>query len=233
MQRNVLPQICLTLIVACLSISAARGTTDLPPVVVTGTFVGGGTVICRGESCAGVLRALSGFDILTPEDGPLVEVDLPPVPKPQFCAHLKAAKPPNCGTSPPSAPGYDPAWVANGCGDGSLKVQIVSEIAKYTIPNYTGSLDHPLPSVSFFGACTAHDACYGAAQSKPVCDGMFNIHMQGACGLAPGYASQCDSLRSAYRTAVQTFGQSPYNAAQLARSCAAWHHDMETNQCPK
>ncbi len=232
MQRTAAVVASIAIGLSTLAPLPAVAVTDLPPVIVRGTYVGGGNVICRGESCAGVLRALSGMDIpLSPEQGPLIDPE--PVHKPQFCAHVKAAKPPNCGGTPPSVPGYDPGWMANGCGDGSFKVTIASEVAKLVVPNYTGSLDHPLPSVSFFGACTAHDACYGAATSKQVCDSMFDVHMQNACSFAPGYAAQCSSLRSAYRTSVQSFGQPAYNAAQAARSCAAWHHDMEANGCPK
>lgn len=212
--------------------------TTLPPVVVTGTRIGGGTIICRGTACEGVLRALAGPDHYIESELPLqpdqVSIPLDPA---QVCANLEQAQPPNCSlNNPPSMPGYDPNWIANGCGDGTVASEVGEFLAGLVLPDHTGNLNNPLPGISFYGACAAHDKCYGSGgglYSKGMCDGIFNYNMDAACDAgSPTYAPQCADIREAYVDAVETsFGQSAYDAAQSNLACAAWASDMEENEC--
>lgn len=233
----------LNIVVASLTISLAPlklpAQTTLPPIVVTAPRIGGGTIICRGMACAGVLKALAGPDYY-------VELPLQPdtVSKPldpdRVCANLEQAQPPTCNAgNPPSVPGYDPNWIANGCGSGTFTSTFGSLLLSIdpTIPDYTGDLDNPLPNISFYGACTSHDRCYGTQggplHSKASCDALFSFDMSDVCSSSSStYSTQCDNVRTQYVAGVQSFvGDNAYDAAQSELACAAWVSDMEENEC--
>lgn len=216
---------------ACFSTFAATAQTTLPRVIATGTRTDGVDIRCFGGICADTLRSVEMMIMMAGEfeqlDGE-VQVD-----KRQFCANLKTARPPGCSMiAPPSAPGYDPAYVGNGCGDGSFKSYIANELVSHVVWGYSGNLDHPLPGVSFYSACQVHDYCYASGRPRDTCDQGFGASLLRICeGANASHQSSCSTLSSIYRKAVGAFGQGPYNASQADLACAAWAYDMEANEC--
>lgn len=216
---------------ACFSTFAATAQTTLPRVIATGTRTDGVDIRCFGGICADTLRSVETMIMMAGEfeqlDGE-VQVD-----KRQFCANLKTARPPGCSMiAPPSAPGYDPAYVGNGCGDGSFASHIANELVSHVVWGYSGSLDHPLPGVSFYSACQVHDYCYASGTTRSTCDERFGNSLQGVCSAANvSYQNSCNTLSRIYNGAVFLVGQRPYNAAQADLACAAWAYDMEANEC--
>lgn len=224
---------CAVAALACFSSFAATAQTTLPRVTATGTRTDGVEIRCFGVICADTLRSVETMILMEREFAQLedeVRVD-----KQQFCANLKMAQPPGCSmTNPPSAPGYDPGYIGNGCGDGSFASWIANEAVKNGVWGYNGNLDHPLPGVSFYPACQAHDYCYAAGKEKGMCDQAFGSSLQGVCAAAnSSYQPSCGTLSSIYKTAVSTFGQGAYNVSQADLACAAWAYDMEANECDK
>lgn len=227
-ERHAFHLLCL---LALVSGNAASQTT-MPPVEVVGTAPThqGIELRCHSASCMGIIHSLQHMEgmyrEILPDDGIPIDKNL-------FCQNLRQGRPPGCSYSnPPSVPGFDPGWMGNGCGDGSFASAIASELVSKSINGYNGNLDHPLPGVSFFGACQVHDYCYASGSSKHRCDQDFNAHMGNACQSSGSYMSSCHLLAGAYGKAVETFGQSAYNTAQGERACAAWAYDMRANQCP-
>lgn len=194
-------------------------------------YVPGSSIKCEGYICEEVLKTLTGPDLSNPE--PLLGGTDGIVNKDQFCENLKLGKPAGCdANNPPSSPGIDPNWVGNGCGDGTFKMVFAEAALTFSLPAYTGNLDQPLPGVSFFAACQAHDQCYGMAPAKSWCDDYFHNRMYDACAAAnPSYRSGCQGLADLFKHVVVAGGKSAHDAAQQNRMCAAWAKDMEENQC--
>ena len=149
-----------------------------------------------------------------------------------FCAALTSARPSNCSAStPPSTPLFDPNWQGNGCGTDSFLTPLLQSVAGVNVDDYTGDLNNPLPGVSFVGACNTHDRCYGLGGSLASCDTQFANDLQSICNGSGSMQSQCNTLRSRYVWAVGVGGEGAHADAQAEARCAAWHHDMEANEC--
>lgn len=212
--------------------------TTLPTIEVTATAPAqdGGIIKCTGGPCTGALnqQVLQSFlqwqrmyDSIPPDDLAIS--------RDQFCRKLEAAQPPGCSlSSPPSVPGFDPNWMGNGCGSGSLGSAFANAVIESaaSLNGYEGNLDYPLPGIGFFPACQGHDRCYGSGEVKGTCDFAFENSLEGICATSnQTYRSTCDTLTSLYTTAVEDFGSNPYNAAQADLTCASWAHDMKENGC--
>lgn len=224
--------IAIALAATSLIPAISHAATDQPRVVSYGNPIGTYSVTCDGTICEVILDHLSGPDLWNPN--PTVKFPTGnKVDQEQFCRNMEMAKPANCdANNPPSSPGIDPNWIGNGCGDGSFKVAILEKVLELGMANYSGSLDNPLPSISFFGACQSHDQCYGMAPSKAWCDNAFGESLYSACSLGTStYHSQCQALADAYVSAVEVGGMDAHNQAQDDRACAAWAKDMEQNGC--
>lgn len=155
-----------------------------------------------------------------------------------FCTELRQGNPQpgTCSASnPPSSPDFDPSWTGNGCGTGAFVEEIAAEIASLGSPatGFTGSLDSPLPGVSFSGACRSHDHCYSTTtMTREGCDARFRTAVHAACRSSGAqYSSSCFGLAGAFSRAVENFGLAAYNAAQIERFCASWARDMQQNGC--
>ncbi|MBK8283753.1 MAG: hypothetical protein IPK97_02090 [Ahniella sp.] len=210
---------------------------QLPPVVVVGSRVGGGNILCRGDACAGVLADLQqrGQGLyqemyeyqMLPED---VEVD-----PGQMCQELRQAKPAGCSASnPPPSPGIGNNWQPNGCGTGGLAnvfTDVFLEIV--TRPTYSGNQNAPFAGVSFLSACNAHDLCWASANPKAGCDFQFRQDMINACGGASSANNNCLGFAGLYHGAVSNTGasQTAYTNSVNARACALWASDMRENGC--
>lgn len=219
-------------VLACfLSVEAAAQTT-LPRVRATLVTLDGGMITCNGSICVDALRSIETMIMMEGEFAQVEQEDVK-VDKQKFCAYLKMAQPPGCSlTSPPSAPGYDPGFMGNGCGDGSFASWIANEVVSNGVWGYEGNLDHPLPGVSFNAACQVHDYCYAAGGVKDSCDHQFGTALQGVCaGTIETYQTSCYTLSSIYKKSVSLLGSSAYNGAQADLACAAWAYDMEANEC--
>lgn len=208
--------------------------TALPPVVVVGQRTDGGTIICRGYACAGVLGILWAR-------APVLDVASisPEVDGDQFCQYLNASKPSGCSaTNPPPSPGINvpgmPTWQANGCGTGPLAnlfADVLLEIV--TRPTYSGNFQAPYPGVSFSGACNGHDQCWAMGGIKDVCDYGFRQDMINACGGDSAANNVCIGFSGLYHGAVTNTGmaQDAYNKSVSGRACALWASDMRENGC--
>ena len=210
---------------------AGENPTDQPRVVSYGSYTPGYSVTCDGMICEEIMKFLNAPDMSTPY--PVSKTSSGTDDKEKFCRNMELAEPESCDmNNPPSTPAFDPDWVGNGCGDGSFKVAFVDAVLDRSLPNYSGSLDNPLPGISFFGSCQTHDMCYGMSPSKGWCDTNFNTDLKSACQSGNGtYLSQCNSLAEGYTLAVELGGTDAHNAAQNERACAAWVKDMEQNGC--
>lgn len=221
----------LTVLACFLSVEAAAQTT-LPRVKATVVTLDGGMITCHGSICVDALRSIETMILMEREFAQVEEEDAK-VDKQKFCAYLKMAQPPGCSLgSPPSAPGYDPYYVGNGCGDGSFASWIANEVVSNGVWGYEGNLDHPLPGVSFNAACQVHDYCYSAGGVKDNCDQQFGTALQDVCaGSNATYQDSCYTLSSIYGKSVDLLGNGAYNGAQADLACAAWAYDMEVNGC--
>lgn len=225
--------------VTCLfwTTSLLADTYNFPRVRVTAQGIDGVTIICRDTACEGVLRALGGTHYSESSKPYLPDTVTIPLNPDEVCANLKQARPQDCSPSnPPSVPGYNPDWLANGCGDGTFASDFGEFMSGVFLPDHTGDLNNPLPNISFYGACAGHDRCYGTGgpfYSKGMCDHAFSYAMKLACDAGSStYASQCETIRNSYVDAVQTtFGESAYDSAQQQVACASWVSDMEENKC--
>ena len=233
LRRQAASMTAMASIIAATSLvpAAAGEPVPQPRIVTTETYIPGYSVKCTGTICEEIMKYLDGPDMTDPN--PLLGAGDGYVDHDQFCRNMRAARPPGCDAdNPPSSPGYDPNWMGNGCGDGSFKVAFLEAIAGLVVPNYTGNLDHPLPGVSFFGSCQAHDQCYGMAPTKGWCDGNFNDNMKSACSTGnTTHYSQCLATANALTAAVVYGGTDAHTAAQQARQCAAWANDLKENGC--
>lgn len=209
----------------CMDLPAQIPPPTLPPVIVEGHRPLGPTIICRGEGCASILSNLidlqqyfEGTQMGPIEDGPDIA----------FCAQLAQQRPSGCGTTPPSVPGFDINWQPNGCGPGGWSQWVLEEIIDRNYSSYSGNINEPLTGYSFQSACDAHDFCWGSAQNRGSCDTEFLNAMLGVCGVN----SNCETFASLYRAAVgANFGTDIYNNLVSNFQCAAWHQDMQENQC--
>ena len=224
---------------ACFGLYA---TVTFPPIIVTAPRIGGGTVVCRGEACAGVLQSLQetggskGGD-QSDHENPTEDIPVNPA---ALCANLNANKPSNCSLSnPPPSPGItvpgQAAWSANGCGTGGAAEWFHEKILSYGFGDvYSGNLDAPYPGISFLAACNSHDACWGGANDRTWCDIIFEESMESACNSisnTSGWGS-CRGLASAYHAAVSSDpATNNYNETVAERSCALWASDMRENGC--
>ena len=225
---------------ACFGLYA---TVTFPPIIVTAPRIGGGTVVCRGEACAGVLQSLQetggskGGD-QSDHENPTEDIPVNPA---ALCANLNANKPSNCSLSnPPSSPGItvpgQPAWSANGCGTGGIGSWFQDAILEVvTSQSYSGDIHAPYPGVSFRTACDAHDACWASGALRAECDNTFRDSTQAACSIvsSPAGRSTCSGFGSLYHGAVTTTNGShnAYSTSSNNRECALWASDMRENNC--
>lgn len=214
-----------------------------PPVVVTAPRIGGGTVLCYGMDCAGILSQLSW----TPPPLNLNEatlVDDQAVDPEAFCEGLKGQRPEDCsadGSGVPPAPGVNtsmPAFLAlhaNGCGDGSWQFEAANLAARFNVDGYTGNPDEPLPGLQIRDICNVHDACYAGGGDKPTCDANFGSALEERLRTqyVPDSAAYqyARNVMQAYSAAVGLFGTRAYENALNAYKCAVWNANMENNQC--
>jgi len=128
-------------------------TVTLPPVKVTAPTLGGGVMNCYGSACGDAVQEEAAaalalyqliYDTYPDEDLPLD--------KKAVCSRLSGNIPSGCGrwSPPPSVPGFDPAWAANGCGTGGYANLLQHAGLTVATPDYSGDLDAPYPGVSFF-----------------------------------------------------------------------------------
>ncbi len=215
-----------------------------PPVVVTAPRQGGGTVVCYGMDCAGILGQLSWQPPYLPNVDSLPEDT--GVDGEEFCDQLSDQRPDGCeasGANVPWAPGINTspeiyaAMYANGCGDGSLAFHAANLWAGQTIGGYTGNPDEPLPGLVIRDVCNLHDACYAGNGSKPACDAAFGSALEArlASQYVPGSAAYqfASDVVSAYSAAVGLLGTSAFENAASAYRCAVWNANMDANQCAR
>lgn len=229
-------------VLGAISFQAGAQTT-FPPIVVTAPRVGGGTILCQGSACEGIMRDLQASRM---EELMMYEQIFPdilediPIEKSKFCASLKATKPANCNLdSPPPSPGiYVPGqsgFQANGCGTGRL-ANLFADAALYlaTRPTYSGNFQAPYPGVSFQAACNGHDTCWAMGGGKDGCDFAFRQEMINACGGESAANNVCLGFSGIYHGAVTNTGmaQNAYNNSVAGRTCALWASNMRQNGCP-
>ena len=240
---NTSPYASQILTVAALS-AACFGlypTVTFPPIIVTAPRIGGGTVVCRGEACAGVLQSLQetggskGGD-QSDHENPTEDIPVNPA---ALCANLNANKPSNCILSnPPPSPGITvpgrPPYQTNGCGTGKIANLFLDlALTISTKPYYSGDFQSPYPGISFRAACDGHNQCWGSGGDKNVCDFNFRSEMISACGGESASNNNCLGFSGLYHGAVSNTGAalSTYNSVQQDRSCALWASDMRENGC--
>lgn len=205
--------------------TAATAETTLPPTVVRGQSPG--AVLCEGSACEHIINELFGWNEFITEMPPILEPDaFSQAQKDRICRELKQARPPNCSTSiAPSTPRHDSNWQSNGCGDGSWIANLANAVV---------DLNHPVPGVSFYGACMNHDRCYGLAQPQAQCDNTFQQSLNAACGTSIStYQAQCGTWSNVISQAVISGGSQAHQNAVRQLDCASWHKDMEKFTCPK
>lgn len=163
-----------------------------------------------------------------------------PVDKAEFCQRLKDSRPSLlCGIiSPPSVPGYDPAWQPNGCGvPGPVNWMLDQIMNSPLVSNYSNNLDAP-SGVSFLTACNRHDQCWGEGMDRTFCDDRFETEMKNSCDVLtdPNDYGVCRGFASLYHGAVSPTNAPAnltYELADGNHACAAWVHDMQANSCPQ
>lgn len=225
---------------ACFGLYA---TVTFPPIIVTAPRIGGGTVVCRGEACAGVLQSLQetggskGGD-QSDHENPTEDIPVNPA---ALCANLNANKPSNCSLSnPPPSPGItvpgQTPWAPNGCGTGGIGSwfqDAILEIANSQ--SYSGDIHEPYAGVSFRAACDAHDACWASGGGRGQCDLAFWNQTLSACThLSNNNAlNTCTGFANGYHYAVSTTNgsHSAYATSTANRQCALWSSDMRENGC--
>ncbi|MFN3843674.1 MAG: hypothetical protein ACK4RW_10500 [Rehaibacterium terrae] len=210
-------------------VSEAQSVMEPIEVVGTAPATGGLLILCYSPACMGIVtaeQAMARVDAVLEDE---IEID-----EDRFCKNLRRARPRGCSYhSPPSVPRLDPGWVGNGCGDGSWRTRAAEFLLGLIVDGYTGDLNNPLPGVSFFGVCQAHDYCYGIGADRGRCDREFVESLGDTCQRSAGsYLSSCLLLAGAYGSAVVRYGRSAYDAAQSQRACALWALEMRVNQCP-
>lgn len=183
----------------------------------------------NAESLAAQLRFLAEYETYPDE--------LPALDPVKVCRSLRQKKPSGCDYSaPPSAPGFDPSWSANGCGTGPRANWFLDKaLSQSNSSTYSGDLNAPFAGVSFLAACNGHDACWGQGMERSQCDLTFRSQLDSSCsGLSdPNSFNVCVGYAGLYHSAVSTADASheAYAAAVSELSCAAWVHDMKTNGC--
>lgn len=220
---------------------ALQATTTLPPVTATGTRIGGGSIICRGEGCAGVLFMMQNGSAIPPNEVSATPLEDIPVDGNAFCQNLNQNKPSGCSlSSPPASPGItvpgQTAWAPNGCGTGGIGSWFQDAILEVvTSQSYSGDIHAPYPGVSFRAACDAHDACWASGGFRAECDNAFRDSTQAACSIISSSAgrSTCSGFGSLYHGAVTTTNGShnAYATSSNNRQCALWASDMRENNC--
>lgn len=215
----------------------------LPPVIATAPRVGGGTVICRGMGCAGVVEALQQekMDYFMQMQMPILDPEEIEIDQAKVCASLKARRPSNCNlSSPPPSPGINisgqPTWQPNGCGTGGIGSWFQDFILERVAgQSYSGNLDSPYVGVSFKGACDSHDQCWAMGGNRTTCDINFRNSMNSACSQLSDSGAQgnCSGFASLYHGAVSTTDGShgAYATSTANRACAVWANDMRENGC--
>lgn len=215
-------------ILACALTAANSASAQvlMPPVTTHG-------VTCTGMICRDLLNFFVG-QIPEPLPGEAVFEDID---MGQFCAELRQNRPPGpedsvCRASnPPLVPG-SPGFVSNGCGDGSIYSTIAQEVAGLGLDGYLGDLNHPFPGISFGPACTAHDYCYGTANStQGACDYGFGQALDNVCNRALAYTSECQAISARFVSAVALLGRDAFDDSLLAKTCSLWAQDMTENGC--
>jgi len=222
----------LPLGLAALLFTLIVSATTLPGIIVIGQRSDGGNIVCRGKSCADVLRSLQNpvvdqYQAYASEEDHGVDSF-------KFCKALRAAKPANCNaSSPPPSPALSGNWQPTGCGTGRLSRTFLDFALERAASNsYSGEIDAPSPGVSFLAACNSHDLCYATAGGKDSCDLAFRDNMLSACRAA-GNSANCQGWASTYHGAVSTMNaaQSAYKSSSEQRACALWSHDVTENGC--
>ena len=226
---------CVVGIVAAFPSSAGESDPfNWPRILVTARAGDGGMLSCVGSACAGVI---SGMTVRSPYQTELTLEAETGLDRADFCAALKSKQPANCNSSnPPSTPGLDPNWQPNGCGTGGMSNLLLDSGMEVLLSDtYSGNFQAPYPGVSFRSACDAHDACWGVAGSRAVCDTAFHNAMEAACGVVSQAAARttCNGFASAYFSAVAitNIGNSNYQRATENRRCALWAQDVKANGC--
>ncbi len=219
-------------------------------VQVTGSRVGGGTIVCRGSECAEVLFGLQSR-VLELWDGefPLDQADVP-VSKDEFCRSLKSSKPAGCSTASNQAPvpglgissGLYASMFSNGCGTGSTFESLVAVSLETSglVNNFSGDRNAPIasqPTFSFRNDCNAHDACYAGQLGQSQCDSAFASDMLNSCSAAFGAyssdAASCQAFARLYSGLVGSLGHHAYTASEARMACSLWNQNMNANACPK
>lgn len=218
--------------------SAHSQTITLPPVKVTAPRTDGGDFSCLSSACFNAVNqesfATNQEFLETHERYP----DEPPALDPEkICSIMRQNRPANCNLdSPPSVPGFDPSWAANGCGTGPRANWFLDQaLSQSNSSTYSGDINAPFAGVSFLAACNSHDACWGSAMDRANCDVQFRSAMESACSgqSNPQPYNVCMGYAGMYHGAVSTTNGSneAYANAVRENTCAAWAHDMKSNRC--
>jgi len=222
-------------------VTAPLPPTTLPAVQVTATRIGGGSVLCRGDGCAGILVSMqleANLENLT-QDMPLL--DDAPVSGPQFCSSLKAQRPPGCSSiNPPSSPGINvpgrPAYQPNKCGTGRFANWFLDFVLGVTSSqSYSDNLNAPFAGVDFTGACNSHDQCWASGGARATCDIQFRDSMISGCQQLGDFSASatCQGFAGSYHGAVSHTNpsNSAYAVSTQERICVVWANDMRENSC--
>lgn len=140
-----------------------------------------------------------------------------------ICRFVRGAQPSDCDTNtPPKSPEYRPYWQGNGCGDGSFGVKLAEAVVNASTG---GSMDAPIPGISFRSACNTHDYCYGIAGSRGGCDSQFRHDMLAICS---SYGSNsCTHMANIYANIVRDHGQSAHERAANELRCDIWNSYLQ------
>ena len=227
-------------LMALLGASNTIATTDMATIQVVATARDGSAISCTTSGCneAANQESLAEYVRWQLENATAPEEPLS-IDRPKFCQRLKSSRPSGCGSGPPpSVPGYDVAWQANGCGTGGFSNWMASAVLSLiSTEAYSGDFNAPYPGVSFLSACNGHDRCWAGAGDRAQCDTAFVDTMRAACdGIGNANSvSTCRGFAGLYHGAVTTTDAS--NAAYAKSvgqyACAAWTYDMTINGCPK
>lgn len=146
-----------------------------------------GDLLCYGGGCAlalDMMQSQINQELFTP--GFPIE-DEPPISKAQFCANLKAQRPPNCpNLYPQSKPGIPTAgknaYTFNEYAQNRLTMRLGDKFLSYIATNtYPGDLNTPASDVIFFGTCQSHNQCWAAGESRSACNLSFISSITNAC----------------------------------------------------
>lgn len=207
----------------------------LDTVRVSAPRQGGGDFTCASMACQ---DALFGVMISPPFPQDVAVLD-DEVDGNLVCAVLRTMRPGGCpAASPPlsNIPGFDPNWQPNGCGVGPLSNAFLEKSLEIvTLGGFSYDLNAPVAGVSFKAACDLHDRCWGMNGGFSECNISFRNQMNHACSslAAVGAYADCLAYAGQYYAAVHLPGpvRWHYDFASGKFECAAWHRDMEANQC--